>query len=101
MRFSAPECTASKPLFFEQALRDFGERGAFLDGESGKARCWQMLDRFGGKRIVNGHTPIAKVLDCPGSEIQLPLLYAGGLAVNVDGGLYMGGKGFIYQLECV
>ena len=48
--------------FFEQVLKNFGERGAFLDGQLGKARCWQMLDQFGGKRIVHGHTPIAKVL---------------------------------------
>ena len=87
--------------FFEQVLKNFGERGAFLDGQLGKARCWQMLDQFGGKRIVHGHTPIAKVLGCPGSEVQLPLMYADGLAVNVDGGLYMGGKGFVYQMEYI
>lgn len=90
---------SQRTAFFNQALQDFTERYAFLDEEQGSAHSLVMLKQFGGKRIVHGHTPIAKALGKPGSEIRSPLVYAGGLVVNVDGGLYMGGDGFVYRLE--
>ncbi len=83
---------------YEQLLRDFNAREAFMDDELGVTRCYEMLKRFGGRRIVHGHTPIARLLGRRGSEVRSPLVYAGGLAVNVDGGLYMGGEGFVYKL---
>ena len=90
---------SQQPALFEQVLRDFGEREAFLDDELGVTRSHEMLKQFGGKRIVHGHTPIPKMLGRRGAEVRLPLVYAGGLVVNVDGGLYMGGDGFVYRLE--
>jgi hypothetical protein len=45
--------------------------------------------------LIHGHTPINKITGEPATEA---LVYAGGLCVNVDGGLYRGGEGFVYQL---
>lgn len=83
---------------YEQMLNAFGEREAFLDDEFGVRRAQEMLRQFGGRRIVHGHTPIAKMIGRRGEEVRAPLIYAGGLAVNVDGGLYMGGNGFVYRV---
>jgi hypothetical protein len=35
----------------------------------------------------------------PPEEITGSLIYAGGLAVNVDGGMCLGGPGFIHRLR--
>jgi hypothetical protein len=34
----------------------------------------------------------------PPELIRAPLIYADGLCINVDGGIYRGGMGFIYKL---
>ncbi|HEX9439253.1 MAG TPA: serine/threonine protein phosphatase, partial [Roseiflexaceae bacterium] len=53
---------------------------------------------FGGRQIVHGHTPISSMRRCLPEEVVEPLVYAGGLCVNVDGGMYLGGPGFVYQV---
>ena len=83
---------------YEQILDDFSEREAFLDDEFGVTRAREMLQQFGGRRIVHGHTPIARMVGRKAREVRIPLIYAGGLVVNVDAGLYMGGNGFVYRL---
>jgi hypothetical protein len=83
---------------YEQLLNAFSEREAFLDDEFGVSRAQEMLRQYGGRRIVHGHTPIAKMIGRKGESVRAPLIYAGGLAVNVDGGLYMGGSGFVYRV---
>ena len=37
-----------------------------------------LLERFGGTRIVHGHTPIASVRGVDPREVTGPLVYAGG-----------------------
>jgi len=32
-------------------------------------------------------------------EVTSPLIYAQGLCVNVDGGMYLGGSGFIFEVR--
>jgi hypothetical protein len=86
---------------YEHILDDFSEREAFLDDEHGVKQALEMLRQFGGKRIVHGHTPIAKMIGRRGREVRGPLVYANGLVVNVDGGLYMGGSGFVYRLAAL
>lgn len=86
------------PPAWDRLLDQFGERKAFLDDDpDGAARAAQMLADFGGHQIIHGHTPISYVLRCFPEEVIEPLVYANGLCVNVDGGMYLDGPGFIYR----
>jgi hypothetical protein len=49
--------------------------------------------------LVHGHTPIYSLLETSPHEVAEPLVYAQGRCVNLDGCLYCGGTGFVYQLE--
>jgi hypothetical protein len=84
---------------WDRLLGQFSDRKAFVDSDpDGRARAAQLLADYGGRRIIHGHTPINYVLRCLPEEVVEPLTYAGGLCVNVDGGMYLGGPGFIYRL---
>ena len=61
----------------------------------------QMLADFGGSQIIHGHTPISNVLRCFPEDVAEALEYAGGLCVNVDGGMYLDGPGFVYAVPAV
>lgn len=80
-------------------LDGFFEREAFSDRDvDGSMYVGQFLRRFGGHLIVHGHTPISIVDDLPPEAVTAPLVYADGACLNVDGGMYMGGPGFVYEL---
>jgi hypothetical protein len=84
---------------WDRLLGQFSERKAFVDADpDGASRARQILDEFGGRRIIHGHTPISFVRRCLPEEVTEPLVYADGLCVNVDAGLYLGGPGFVYRL---
>jgi hypothetical protein len=84
---------------WDRLLEQFSDRMAFADRDpDGAARAAQFLRDFGGRQLVHGHTPISYFTHQPAEEIAGPLLYAGGLCVDVDGGMYMGGPGFVYRL---
>ncbi|MEP7035611.1 MAG: metallophosphoesterase [Dermatophilaceae bacterium] len=57
-----------------------------------------LLDRLGGDRIVHGHTFISTLTGLDSSQVTGPLLYAGGRAMAVDGGIYDGGPCLIVRL---
>ena len=79
---------------WSKVLDDFSEHEAF-GGKDGPKQVALFLKMFGGNQLIHGHTPIDKITHTPATEA---LVYADGLCVNVDGGLYRGGKGFVYQL---
>ena len=74
----------------------FAERNAFLDPEGVIAQ--DFLNYLGGEQIVHGHTPISYITNQPLTMITEPFIYAQGLCVNLDGGMSLGGAGFVYQL---
>ncbi|MEU1022463.1 metallophosphoesterase [Streptomyces sp. NPDC005904] len=87
-------------------FRKFTKRFAFRD-ESGPAAVRELLDMYGGTRIVHGHSPIPYLLGDVGSEdesdgggpvIEGPHVYADGLAIAMDGGVTMAGKLLVCQL---
>lgn len=80
-------------------LDDFTERHAF-DRDRGEALA-AFVAIFGGSRLVHGHTPIPNLTGQAPGSVTGPLIYAGGRAVNVDGGIYMGGPGFVVEMERV
>ena len=82
---------------FHRLLEAFGEHNAFR-GREGRARAEKFLSLYGGGRIIHGHTPISKGRALKAEEVTEAEVYAGGLCVNVDGGMYRGGPGFVYRL---
>jgi len=92
------------PAAWDRLLAEFSERGAFFDAETdindsaSSFLAEQYLRKYGGKALVHGHTPISKFLKKPDRDITGPLIYAGGLCVDVDGGMNKGGLGFVYEL---
>lgn len=76
-----------------------GERLLFDERKSGGVmRASQMLSTFGGKQIIHGHTTINQLSGEPIERVARPYIYSNGLVVAVDGGIYKGGAGFVYQV---
>lgn len=75
-------------------------------GAQGASRLTGFLTHFGAVQLIHGHTPIVKHPAShgrgepapPPEAITGPLVYADGRCVDVDGGIYLGGPGFVYQL---
>ncbi|WP_432175526.1 metallophosphoesterase [Streptomyces sp. Tue6028] len=87
-------------------FRKFTKRFAFRD-DGGSEAVRELLNAYGGKRIVHGHSPIPYLLGEVGSEdgedgagpvVEGPHLYADGLAIAMDGGVTMAGKLLVQQL---
>jgi len=89
----------SDALAWEETLEDFARRGAFLYPTSGEEFARRFLSIFGGQQLIHGHTPISSMLRCPPGKVKSPWIYAGGQCVNVDGGMCLGGSGFVHQLS--
>jgi calcineurin-like phosphoesterase family protein len=79
-------------------LEEFNEHQAFVDAKTGAERARAFLDCFGGRQLVHGHTPITKLTGQPPEAVREPLLYANGLCLDVDPGMYLGGPGFVCRL---
>ncbi|MBV2354795.1 metallophosphoesterase [Streptomyces sp. J2-1] len=87
-------------------FRKFTKRFSFRD-EGGTEAVRSLLDTYGGTRVVHGHSPIPYLLGEVGSEdgeeharpvVEGPHVYAGGLAIGMDGGVTMAGKLLVEQL---
>ncbi len=83
------------PAAWDRLLEQFSERESFFI-EASVAETF--LKTFGGRQIIHGHTPITRFNRKPPEEVNAPVVYANGLCVNVDGGMYAGGPGFVYRL---
>jgi hypothetical protein len=81
---------------WNRCLDAYSEHRAFL-GEDGCAKLDNFLNTYGGRRLIHGHTPIARVLQAPPETVTAAYVYCGGRCVNVDPGLYLGGPGFVYR----
>ncbi|HEX9986979.1 MAG TPA: metallophosphoesterase [Chloroflexia bacterium] len=87
--------------------KDFAQRYAFYGrdkdnperaSEEGQSLAAQFLQQYGGRQLIHGHTLISDMTRQKPEEVTEPLVYAGGLCVNVDGGMCEGGPGFVYRL---
>jgi hypothetical protein len=83
---------------WDRLLDEFSEHRAFVDATTGAGLAGAFLRHFGGRRLVHGHTPVTKLTGQPAEVVREPLLYAAGLCLDVDPGMYLGGPGFIYRL---
>jgi len=88
----------SDALAWEEMLEEFARRGAFMYTSVGEEFAGRFLNTFGGRHLIHGHTPISSMLSCKPTKVDSPWIYAGGRCINVDGGMCLGGPGFVYQL---
>lgn len=89
-----------------ELFRKLTKRFAFR-GELGSLVVRDLLECYGGERLVHGHSPIPYLLGVVGSEdgeaaesptVDGPHVYADDLAVAMDGGVTMDGPLLITQL---
>ena len=89
-----------------ELFRKFTKRFAFR-GDTGTTAVRELLDAYGGQRVVHGHSPIPYLLGEVGTEdggegsapvVSGPHVYADDLAVAMDGGVTMEGKLLVAQL---
>lgn len=92
---------SNAPGAWDTLLAYFSQRRAFNDRFLGRERAARFLRTFGGERLVHGHTPVARLTGKPAAEVTAAFVYAGGLCVDVDPGLYLGGPGFVAHLNGV
>ena len=91
---------SDEPVAWEALFAAFTQRMEFFTKDAtGAALAAAFLATLGAERIVHGHTPIHYMTGQQAAEVTQPLVYADGLCINVDGGMYMGGPGFLYQLD--
>ncbi|GIV79950.1 metallophosphoesterase [Litorilinea aerophila] len=97
-RTVASVLASDDPAAWEVLLEALSTRYSFLSLQGGSpAEARKLLDRFHARRIVHGHTPISYITGRPPELVTEPYIYADGLCINVDGGLYLGGPGFVYS----
>lgn len=72
-------------------------RYAFRGPDGGRIAD-EMLELFGGSRIVHGHSVIADQLGVPPPLIEGPVLYADGKVLGIDGGVFVGGPCLVVPL---
>lgn len=70
---------------------DFAQAG-------GVGAVQRVIAQLGGRRVVHGHSFIADLAQVPLHEVSAPYLYAQGLALGIDGGLYAGGPLLVVDL---
>lgn len=88
-------------LRWSRLLSEFSEHRAFMGGAEGSARAAAFRWHFGGEQIVHGHTPICRITGEAPGQVREALLYADEQCLDVDGGLYLGGPGFVHRLSRV
>ena len=79
---------------WDRLLDLFSNRFEF--GKPADARAF--LARYGGRQLIHGHTPIDKMTGQPPETVRAAYVYADGLCVNLDSGMYRGGPGFLFEL---
>ena len=80
-------------------LSPFSQKGGFESKLTGQQQAKQMLKLYGGDMIVHGHTPISQAIGIAAEEVTSARIYADGSCCNVDGGIYLGGPGFVYSFQ--
>lgn len=88
----------SDDLAWEELIEAFIRRGAFITPTVGEEFARRVLARFGGQQLVHGHTPISIVRGSSLKQVSGPWVYASDLCINVDGGMGLGGPGFVCNL---
>ena len=85
---------------WEAVLRGFGEHASFCHPPvPGAQRAMRFLDGYRANAIIHGHTPIPMAQHTPAESVTEAWRYVDRRCVNVDGGIYMGGPGFVTRWQ--
>lgn len=105
---------SSNPSDWDQLLVAFTERLAFVNGQIFAEGAIKNIERAQiflriyteqgrqkrlATQIIHGHTPIPYMTRQQPRLVTAAHIYADGLCVNVDGGLYLGGPGFVHVVD--
>jgi len=80
-----------------EVWRRLTTRHAFR-GPNGADTAQQLLTVLGGEQVVHGHSVIADQLGIAPTMVDSPYEYAGGKALGVDGGVFVGGPCLVVEL---
>jgi hypothetical protein len=80
-----------------EVWRRMTTRHAFR-GPNGEEVVDKLLAVLGGSRVVHGHSVIADQLGIMPIQVEEPFLYAGGKALGIDGGVFVGGPCLVVPL---
>jgi hypothetical protein len=80
-----------------EVWRRLTTRHAFR-GPNGSDVASQLLTVLGGEQVVHGHSVIADQLGIAPAMVDSPYEYAGGKALGVDGGVFVGGPCLVVRL---
>jgi hypothetical protein len=80
-----------------EVWRRLTTRHAFR-GPNGADVATRLLTVLGGEMVVHGHSVIADQLGIAPSMVDSPYEYAGGKALGVDGGVFVGGPCLVVKL---
>ncbi|NYE36537.1 hypothetical protein F4692_001670 [Nocardioides cavernae] len=86
------------PVAWFDVLVRLGQRHEYA-GSAGPLAARRLLRTLGGTRIVHGHSIIGDLFDEPVDSYDEPRLYAEGLALDIDGGIYEGGPCLVARLS--
>lgn len=86
------------PVAWFDLLSALGRRHEYA-GPAGPAAARTLLEALGGQRVVHGHSIIGDLFDEPVDSYAEPRLYADGLVLDVDGGIYEGGPCLVARLS--
>lgn len=60
-------------------------------GPQGEESVDKLLATLGGAKVIHGHSVIADQLGIMPIQVEAPFCYAGGKAIGIDGGVFVGG----------
>lgn len=86
------------PVAWFDVLVRLGQRHEYA-GAAGPLAARRLLRTLGGTRVVHGHSIIGDLFDEPVDSYDEPRLYADGLALDIDGGIYEGGPCLVTRLS--
>ncbi len=88
---------SDEPEEWWQLFRELTRRHEFM-GPEGPARVRGMLRAFGGEELVHGHSTIPDTTGLEPGEVDGARRYCDDLVLNVDGGVYQGGRCLVVPL---
>lgn len=86
------------PVAWFDVLVRLGQRHEYA-GAAGPLAARRLLRTLGGTQVVHGHSIIGDLFDEPVDSYDEPRLYADGLALDIDGGIYDGGPCLVARLS--
>ncbi|GAB3238387.1 metallophosphoesterase [Glycomyces halotolerans] len=89
---------SDEPEEWWRLFRELTRRHEFMRPD-GVDRVRAMLRAFGGEELVHGHSTIPDTTELDPGEVTEARRYCDGMVLNVDGGVYQGGRCLVVPLD--